>query len=152
MAVIRAAVAEGQFGDPASEKFLVRALIDRRNSIGRRYLPAINPIVDPALDASSVLTFGNAAVQAGFAAPPESYKATWSGFENATGQSNPLGETTVSGERMQAPAQLPSSPGAYVKVEMSATSSTQPDWARPVVVYFRRQPAGWQLVGLERMP
>jgi hypothetical protein len=150
--MIRAAVAEGQFGDPASEKFLAQALIDRRNTIGRRYLPAVNPIVDPALDTSGVLTFGNAAVQAGFAVAPENYKAAWSSYDNATGQTNPIGETVGKGEQIQAPAQLPSSASAYVKVELSAIGSTHHNWAQPVVAYFRRQPEGWRLVGFEQMP
>ena len=46
--MIREAVKAGQFNDPESEEFLVLALSQRRDSIGRRYLPAINPIVDPA--------------------------------------------------------------------------------------------------------
>ena len=36
-------------------------LIKRRDKIGRTYLTRLNPIVDPALDASGTLTFGNAA-------------------------------------------------------------------------------------------
>jgi len=150
--MIRAAVAEGKFGDPEAERFLARTLIDRRNSIGRRYLPAINPIVDPALDASGALTFGNAAVDAKFAAAPESYKATWSTFDNATGHTTPIGETTSKEQRMQAPIELPSARGAFIKVELSAISDTHPTWAQPVTSYFRRQSDGWQLVGFERIP
>jgi hypothetical protein len=149
--MIRAAVAEGKFGDPAAERFLAGALIERRNSIGRRYLPAINPIVDPVLDTSGMLSFGNAAVEAKFAGPPESYKATWSTFDNATRETNRIGETTSQEQRMQAPMQLPSSQGAFIKVELSAASGTHPTWAQPVTSYFRRQSDGWQLVGFERM-
>jgi hypothetical protein len=152
--MIRAVVAEGRFGDPASEKFLAQALQDRRDSIGRRYLPAINPIVDPALDTSNALTYGNAAVRAGFAKAPESYKASWYAFDNATGRTDLIAETQEKGERMQAPAQLPSTPtpGTIVKIELSATSSEHPTWAQPVHVYFHRQPDGWKLIGFERMP
>ena len=53
---------------------------------------------------------------------------------------------------MQAPAQLRATPGAFVKVEVSATSAEHPTWAQPVHVYFRRQADGWTLVGFERMP
>jgi hypothetical protein len=150
--MIRAAVAEGKFGDPAAARFLATTLIDRRNSIGRRYLPAINPTVDPALDASGVLTFGNAAVEANFAAPPDIYKATWSTFDNATGATTLIGETTSKEQRMQAPAQLSSSEGTYIKIELSAVSGAHPTWAQPVTSYFHRQADGWQLVGFERMP
>jgi hypothetical protein len=150
--MIRAAVAEGKFGDPVAARFLARTLIDRRNAIGRRYLPAINPIVDPALDASGVLTFGNAAVDSKFAAAPESYKAGWSTFDNVTGETTPIGETTSKEQRMQAPIELPSTRGAFIKVELSAISGTHPTWTQPVTSYFRRQSDRWQLVGFERMP
>jgi len=150
--MIGAAVAEGKFGDPAAAKVLARMLIDRRNSIGRRYLPAINPIVDPTLDASGVMAFGNAAVEAKLAAAPESYKATWSTFDNVTGNTTPIGETTSKEQRMQAPTGLPSARGAFIKVGLSAISGTHPTWAQPVTSYFRRQSDGWQLVGFERTP
>ena len=48
--ICRAAVRAGDFGDPASEEFLVRALAERRDAIGRAYLTGVNPIADPALD------------------------------------------------------------------------------------------------------
>ncbi len=38
--LIRAAVRTGEFGDPAAEEFLVRALAERRDAIGRAYLTA----------------------------------------------------------------------------------------------------------------
>ena len=41
--MLRAAVRAGEFGDPASEEFLVRALAERRDAIGRAYLTAVNP-------------------------------------------------------------------------------------------------------------
>ena len=66
--MLRAAVRAGDFGDPASEEFLVRALAERRDAIGRAYLTAINPIADPLLDRDGILTFRNAAVDADFAA------------------------------------------------------------------------------------
>jgi hypothetical protein len=99
-----------------------------------------------------VLTFGNAAVECKFAAAPESYKATWSTFDNATGRTTPIGETTSKEQRMQAPIELPSARGAFIKVELSAISGTHPTWAQPISSYFRRQPDGWELVGFERIP
>ena len=50
-ALIRAVVKTGQFSDPQAEQYLGDVLIKRRDKIGRAYLPKINPIVDPALDA-----------------------------------------------------------------------------------------------------
>src|SRR6185295_14703338 len=43
---LRAAVRAGDFRDPAAEAFLVRALAERRDAIGRAYLTGVNPIAD----------------------------------------------------------------------------------------------------------
>src|SRR5262249_48061159 len=68
--LIRAAVHTGEYSDHAAEAHLAAVLIKRRDAIGRAYLPAINPIVDPRLSADGRLTFDNAAVAAGFAEAP----------------------------------------------------------------------------------
>ena len=62
-------------------------LIKRRDTIGRAYLTAINPIVDPRLDAAGALTFENAAVAAGVArGAGRPIAPSWSRFDNATGE------------------------------------------------------------------
>jgi hypothetical protein len=150
--MIRAIVKTGQFSDANAEKYLGDVLIKRRDKIGKAYLTRINPIVDPALDGSGVLSFGNAAVQYRFAEPPASYMAAWSRFDNATGTSTPFGETTSKESRVQAPAGLPTAVGSFVKVALSAQSAAHPSWGQPVDAYFKRTESGWRLVGLERMP
>jgi hypothetical protein len=150
--LIRAVVKTGQFSDPVAERYLSDVLIKRRDKTGRAYLTSINPIVDPLLDESGTLTFGNAAVQHGLAASPESYTAAWHAFDNATGTTRRLAETTSRDMRMQAPSDLSVAPGGFVRVDLHATSATERAWARPVQAYFRKQPTGWTLVGLERMP
>jgi hypothetical protein len=55
--MIRAAVRSGEFGDPAAEEFLVRALAGRRDAITRAYLTPVNPIVDASIDDAGTLTF-----------------------------------------------------------------------------------------------
>ena len=152
--MIRAAVRAGGFSDPAAEKYLGDVLLERRDKIGKAFLPAVNPLVDFALDDAGVLTFDNAAVRAGVAeAPRAGYQASWFAFDNATGQARPIGETGRSPAlRFQAPAGLPGETGAYVKVQVSAIDPPDPSWTTPVEVYFRRQAGGWKLVGLERLP
>ena len=150
-AQIRAIVKTAQLSDPVAERYLADVLIKRRDAIGRAYLTSVNPVVDPALSASGVLTFGNAAVERGLAKPPESYLAVWSVFDNATGSSNSIGQT-AGADRIDAPAGLPGAPGSYVKVALSAVSPSYPAWAQPIDVHFRRTGTGWKLVGLERMP
>jgi hypothetical protein len=151
--MIRAAVRTGGISDPAAEKHLGDVLIARRDKIGRAYLPAVNPLVDFALDEAGVLTFGNAAVQARVAdAPRGGYQASWFAFDNETGQTRPIGETSRSSAmRFQAPAGLPNASATFVKVQVSAVDPPDTSWATPVDVYFRRQPGGWRLVGLERL-
>jgi hypothetical protein len=150
--LIRAAVKTGQFADPKAEQHLGDVLIGRRDKIGRAYLTAVNPIVDPRLDASGRLTFGNAAVDHRLADAPSAYAARWSVFDNATGTATPLGETSAAGATLAAPAGLPTAVGAYVQVDLSATHAGFAQWAQPVRAWFRRDAGGWTLVGLERRP
>ena len=149
---LRAAVRAGDFRDPASEAFLVRALAERRDAIGRRYLTAINPILDPALDPNDVLTFRNAAVETEFAPAPRAYRAEWFRFDNTTARSTPIGETVGHTARLAAPAPLPREDGAFVRVRLSAVDALTPAWERPVDAFFQLRDGSWRLVGFERMP
>jgi hypothetical protein len=150
--LIRAAVRAGQFGDPAAEDFLVRALAERRDAIGRAYLTSVNPIVEPALARDGSLTFRNAAVDADFARAPQGYRAIWATFDNATGATRHFGDAVVPTTEAQAPAALPRTEGSFVKVELSAVGAEHASWQAPVNAYFRLRDIGWLLVGFERMP
>jgi len=150
--MLRAAVRAGRFDDPPSEAFLVKALIERRDAILRAYLPAVNPISAPALGALNALTFENAAVSARVTDPPAGYRAVWSRFDNATGLSQRIGETSGTGLTLSAPAGMPTAPGSFIHVEISATGSVPAAWTVPVHAYFKRVGGEWKLVGFERMP
>jgi hypothetical protein len=151
--MLRAAVKTGQFGDGKSEEQLVRTLSERRDAILRAYLPAINPISEPALDAAGVLTFRNAAVDAGVAKPPQTYRAQWAAFDNATRATRPLGETTASTARITPPANLPSDADVFLRLDISAAGGgAEKSWETPVRAYFRRDSRSWRLVGFERTP
>jgi hypothetical protein len=149
---IRTVVGTARFSDPRAATLLAEVLIKRRDRIGAAYLPRINPIVEPALDGSGVLTFANAAVDHKVATAPRRYTAVWSAFDNATDAVTRIGDTSGDTTRITAPAGLPAAAGAYVRVEVSAEHPEHPSWARPVHLYFRRAGAGWFLVGLERVP
>ena len=153
-AMIRALVKAGGYSDPAAETHLADVLIKRRDKIGRAYLPAINPVVDPALDESGVLRFGNAAVAAGVAtAPKGGYRAAWFRFDNRSGTAEAIGvSSTASALQMAAPSVIPTAPGSFMRVDISAIDPPHPSWNQPVRVYFRRIASAWQLVGIERLP
>ena len=151
--MIRAAVRTGAYSDPAAEQHIADTLIARRDAIGRAWLTDVNPIVDPTLDASGVLRFTNAAVAADVAREPASYEAAWYAFENATGESTPMGTpATANGTEIQAPSSLPSSVGSYVRVDIKAVGGEHPAWSVPVKAFFVRNTGGWRLVGFERLP
>lgn len=146
--MIRAAVAEGRFGDPASEKFLAQAVIDRRLRILQTFLPKVNPIVDPSLDRNGRLSFRNAASDAAVADRAPGYRALWYTFDN-NGDKSTLVATT---EETQSPMVMPPMPPSeYIKVDLSAVGGPEA-WTRPVSAYFRRNSQGWTLIGFERQP
>jgi hypothetical protein len=149
--MIRAVVRTAEYLDERDAEFITRTLMKRRDAIGRAYLAAVNPVVDPALAEDGTLTFANAAVDAGVGQSPSSYRAAWFTFDNATGASVPLGEVTGQGTGLRASATLPGSAGSIVRVDISAQNPPQASWAVPVRAYFSRQVNGsWKLVGFER--
>jgi hypothetical protein len=143
----------GRFSDPLAERHLAAVLIKRRDAVARAYLPAINPIVAPRLDASGQLTYENAAVSAGVAEAPAAYHAVWSRFDNATGATQPFADSESRTTTMRPPSDLASiARGGFVAVDISADSASHPSWQQPVRTFFRRTTDGWKLVGLERLP
>jgi hypothetical protein len=150
--LIRAAVHTGEFSDPAAEKSLGDVLIKRRDKIANIYLNAVNPIVEPRLDANGQLSFHNAAYAAGVASGAATYRASWSHFDNATGEGRALSATESATTTIEAPRGLLTASGSIVMVDISVDSDAHPEWQRPIRTYFRRASDGWTLLGLERLP
>lgn len=146
--MIKAAVNEARFGDPASEAFLAKAIADRRLRILQTFLPKVNPVVDPAIDDQGHLTFRNLAADAAVADRAPGYRVLWYTFDNLTDRAT-LIETT---EETQSPFPMPAMPRSeYIKVDILAVGGPEA-WARPISAYFRRNGTAWALVGLERLP
>jgi hypothetical protein len=146
--MIRAAVAEGQFGDKASEDFLAKAIADRRVRILQTFLPKVNPVVDPALDREGRLSFRNAASDAAVADRAPGYRALWYTFDNQNNKATLVATT----EETRSPMLMPPMPASeYIQVDIAAVGGPQP-WTKPVSAYFRRNASGWVLVGFERQP
>ena len=151
--LIRAAVKAGQYSDPAAEKHLGDVLIKRRDKIGRAYLPAVNPVVNVALDNSGMLTFDNAAVDArAAAAPAGGYRAEWFAFDNAAGTSTRFGASAGMSTRIQAPAGMPAGENSFVRIDIVAVNPPNASWSQPVRSYEKRTGNRWKLVGFERLP
>ena len=150
--LIRAAVRAGQYSDPKAEQYLGDVLIKRRDKILSVYLNAVNPLVNPRLDATGRLTFENAALSAGAAKGQPTYRASWMLFDNETGGTKPLSATQGQTTTLEPPAGLPTTTGSYIEVDISADLEAYPSWRQPIKTHFRRSAQGWTLVGLERMP
>lgn len=153
--LIRAAVHTGQFSDPAAERYLGDMLIKRQHKIAETYLTAVNPIVDPRLDANGHLTLSNAAADAGVAnglSDAKLYRASWMRFDNATGATTPLAETHSATTSLEAPRNLPVATDSFIQVDLSIDTANHPTWHHPVHAWFRRGTTDWTLVGFERLP
>ena len=149
--VIRAIVAKARYSDPEATEYITKTLIERRDKVVRAWLAGVNPVVDPTLSASGELAFANAAVDAGVAPAPAGYRAVWERFDNATRETQPIGESSSATTRLAAPA-LPDATGTFIRVSLSANGGAHPAWAVPVQAYFKRTATGWSLVGFERLP
>ncbi len=150
--MIRALVKTGKFSDPAAEKLLGDVPIQRRDKIGKTYLLRVNPVVNPALDPSGVLSFENAAVKAGVARDAPVYRAAWLNLDNNTGATTRIGETEGAGRRISAPSGLTAKAGEHVAVGLRAVGGANESCSKPVRISFLRLAGGWKLVGLERLP
>ena len=148
--MLTAVTSVGQFDDPQSEAMLTKFLIDRRDAIVRRYLPAVTPVVDVQLSGSR-LTFRNAASDAGLTPPPSEYVVQWMRFDNVSGATTTIGTTSAAGEGVPVPADLPSAVGSYIRAEIGVKGNAENE-AAPAHAYFRREADRWKLVGFERMP
>jgi hypothetical protein len=153
-AAIRAIVGKARYSDPRATEYLSATLIKRRDKVLAAWLNQVNPVVDVRLDASGTLTFGNAAVDANAATPPERYSLRWFHFDNATDSRSDVGEAMAVVEpRADAPAGLLGGASSYAGVTITAEHPGQPGWARPATFYFRRTGGpnpGWETVGVER--
>ena len=150
---ITAVVQTAQLSDPRAATYLADVLIKRRDRIGRTWLTAVNPIVRPLINDSGVLTFRNAAVDAGVATPPAEYRVSWAAYDNTTGATTPSGhEERCAEPRIQLPTTLARGT-EYLMAEIRALHSEYPAWRTPVRLFFRRTGNDtWTTVGLERLP
>ena len=108
----------------------------------------MNPIVNPRLSASGQLTFENAAVSTGAGPAPSGYQSEWHQFDNATGETRPIGRARGNGPLLEPPGALPAQVGEMVQIDVWSEASGPA--AQPVRLHFRRAASGWTLIGLDR--
>ena len=143
-------VRKAQYSEPGAADHITSVLITRRDKVLRRWLTGLNPLANAKLSSAGELTFDNAASAAGVASAPEAYSVTWSRFDNATGKrSGEPRETRVTDNRASAPGELLSG-AAFVTAAIRTTHKDFPAWEAPVTFTFRRNAAGWDLVGVDR--
>jgi hypothetical protein len=147
-AMLRTIARTGQYSDPAAEAYLAATLAKRRDKVARAYLAAVNPIVNPRLGAGGELTFENAAVAAGVVPPPAGYQSEWAQFDNASGETRPLGRARGNRAVLDAPEALPSAAGDIVQIDVWSEGAGAA--AQPIRMHFRRSGGGWTLIGLDR--
>jgi hypothetical protein len=159
---IRAVVARARYSEPGAAGHITSTLIKRRDKVLRAWLTGVNPLVNARISSDGVLTFENAAVDAGIAKPPQSYRLDWSRFDNTTGSSTPdivsgvvegvtgrVG-TGVESPRFDVPKTLRDA--AFIRVSVQTTHADYPVWSAPVTFTFRRAGTQWETVGLDRTP
>jgi hypothetical protein len=150
---VRRIVDTAKYSDPRAAEYLVETLLLRKSKVLTGWLNGTNPIVNPALSPSGVLTFENAAERAGVASAAERYTIEWLRFDNVSGAHETAGgEATVSEARAQAPVAFLDSKPQFVAVRVRAFHPDRPAWAQPVMLHFRQVDGRWKLVGLERNP
>jgi len=152
---IRAVVAKARYSEPGAAEHIAATLIKRRDKVLRARLTGVNPLVNAKLSSDGILTFENAAVDAGIAMPPTSYRLTWSRFDNATGETTSAieggivgGPNGVTEPRLDTPKPLLDS--AFLRVSVRAIHPDYPAWSNPVTFTFRRNGTQWETVGLDR--
>jgi hypothetical protein len=150
---VGAIVESVRYSDPQATRYLTDVISARRAKVLNEWLNGTNPVVNPSLGTAGMLTFDNAAEDAGASSRGERYTIEWSRLDNNTGTLSAVGgEQSVTERTAQAPSALLSSAPEYIAARIRAFHKDHPGWSQPLMLYFRRADSGWSLVGLERNP
>ena len=130
----------GEYSDPEAAEWIATSLIERRNRIGRTYLPKLLPL-DRFRIESGQLRFDNLAAEHGFAAASD-LGVRWLSFDNETGRL-----TRVTGaESFEVPRIVRDAESdAYFAARISGLEAD-----KDVTVYVRKEARDVAVVGVER--
>lgn len=138
---IRAIVETGKYSDPQVTEYIVRALIRRRDKIGRTYFSKVFAL-DHFRITDGTLQFEDLEVKHKFV-PGRKYAIRWSSFNNAKNSESPLtGE-----ESFRVPGKVPHSNEAEYYSAL-ITEAGRP--STKVRVYVRKNGTGTEVVGVDR--
>jgi hypothetical protein len=134
---IRGIVKIARYSDPRAEEYIVKALIARRDKIGRHYFAKVLPL-DRFTVAKGQLAFHDLAQEHGIETKGEIH-ITWSRFDNRTNQK----------------AALDSARDLHVPIDAGAAYLAADLWrgddqTRTVTVYLRCADGGAEVVGVDR--
>jgi hypothetical protein len=157
--MIRAIVNTGELSDEAAARTLADIIIKRRDKVVAYWLTRTNPLdafrVHTSAAAGTTLTFDNAAIRLGLAAPMATYHITWTSFDNLTGWESPMGTTWNSGSpsaTVPYDAWGPKDPSGarYAVARIETAHPRFPNWRVPVTVTLRDRGGARDVVGIER--
>ena len=141
-------VAKAEYSDPRTSAHIVDTLLRRRERVLQTWLTALNPIVNPRVEAG-VLRFDNAAELAGLAESSSAYEVVWFQFDNDSGVHTPVTGPAVF-ERTSLPVPPEVLQADYAGVDVRTLNDSHPNWSRVVRIYFKHLGEGWLTVGIER--
>ncbi len=148
---IRRIVAAGRISDQQAEDYLIGVIIKRRDKVGRYWLNAVNS-VDRFQIQGDRLHFEDLAVQYGFAGRPAAYTAAWYRYDNERDRKTPMQVSQeAAGPPLVIPAEARTAGDAlYFTVQIRRKVEGGARIPQAVHVYFRKEPGGLKIVGIER--
>ena len=144
--------------DPEAEAYLTDVILKRRDKVINYWIARTNPLdrFEIRRDRDGAhLSFDNAAIRVGAAAPGATYSIRWSRLDNLANREEPYGRETMLDEARATVPELAWGPADDVgyRYTVAAIRTTHPDhplWKEPVLVTLRNRNEELDVVGIER--
>ena len=118
--MIGAVVASASYGDERAARHITETLIARRDRDWPRVADGREPDRRPFVRRRGSCRSGTPLLTPAVASPPQGYRATWFSFDNATGETAHLGDTTAVDERMASPDAVATMTARFLRVDVAA--------------------------------
>jgi len=149
-------VKTAMISDPEAERYLLEALLARRDKCIRYWIAQTNPLDRFEVDKGGAqVTFDNAAVRAGAVEGDVAYDVQWAQLDNLANKETPAGgEIRLAGTTMKIPENAwgPRDDAGfrYAVARIRGLHPGNPQWAKPLVVTVRDKGGMYDIVGIER--